>query len=80
MRTGVLALRGQREQAARSAEEAQQIFDGASMRLHAAASWWSQGVILGDAARSREARLVFEVEGVRRPERFAAMLAPGVLG
>jgi hypothetical protein len=80
LRTGVLALRGQREQAARSAEEAQQIFDGVSMRLHAAASRWSQGVLLGDAARSREARLVFEGEGVRRPERFAAMLAPGVLG
>ena len=34
---------------------------------------------LGDAARIAEAREVFEGEQVRCPERFIAMLAPGVL-
>jgi serine/threonine protein kinase/tetratricopeptide (TPR) repeat protein len=79
LRTGVLTLRGQRDEAARSAEEAQRAFEGASMKLHAAASRWSQGVLLGNAARIDEARAVFEGEHVRRPERFVAMLAPGVL-
>ena len=41
LRTGVLVLRGQPEDATRSAEEAQRAFDGASMKLHAAASRWS---------------------------------------
>jgi serine/threonine protein kinase len=80
LRTGVLALRGQRQDAARSAEEAHRAFVGASMKLHAAASRWSQGVLLGNAARVVDARAVFEGEEVRSPERFAAMLAPGVLG
>ncbi len=79
LRAGVLALRGQREDAARSAEDAQRAFAGASMKLHAAASRWAQGGLLGDAARIAEARAVFEGEQVRRPERFVAMLAPGVL-
>jgi hypothetical protein len=80
LRSGVLALRGQRQDAARSAEEAHRAFDGTSMKLHAAASHWSQGVLLGDAARVADARAVFEGEEVRCPERFVAMLAPGVLG
>ncbi|MEI7891797.1 MAG: protein kinase [Myxococcales bacterium] len=79
LRAGVLAQRGHREEAMRSAELAQRAFEGASMKLHAAASRWCQGVLLGDAARVAEARAVFESEGVRRPDRFAAMLAPGLL-
>ncbi|MEI7891472.1 MAG: protein kinase [Myxococcales bacterium] len=79
LRTGVLAQRGQREEAARCAEEARRAFEGASMKLHAAASRWTSGVLLGDAERIREAREVLEGQGVGRPERFAAMLAPGVL-
>jgi hypothetical protein len=79
LRAGVLAQRGHREEAMRSAELAQRAFEGASMKLHAAASRWCQGVLLGDAARVAEARKVFESEGVRRPDRFAAMLAPGLL-
>jgi tetratricopeptide (TPR) repeat protein len=80
LRTGVLTLRGQRDEAARSAEEAQRAFERASMKLHAAASQWTQGVLLGDTTRIADARAVFEGEHVRCPERFVAMLAPGVLG
>ena len=45
LRTGVLTQRGQREEAARSADEAQRAFEGAAMKPHAAASRWSQGVL-----------------------------------
>ncbi|HEX2573133.1 MAG TPA: protein kinase [Polyangia bacterium] len=56
-------------------------FEAADMRLYAAAARRRRGQLLGGAAGAAlcaQADAVFREQGVERPERAAAMLAPGV--
>jgi len=80
LRAGVQAVRSRNAEACRLAEEAERAFDKASMKLHVAASRRLRGLCVGGAegtALVDGARQAMIAAGVRRPDRFAAMLAPG---
>ncbi len=81
LRAGAHAVRGDTASAARHAEQAERAFAAASMKVHGAASRLFRGTLLrgeeGDALTA-QATEVLASEGIRRPERFAAMLAPGL--
>jgi hypothetical protein len=80
LRAAVEANRGRRDDAITLLEHAAAGFEGAGMKLWAAASRRARGTLLGDAegrelAESAEA--VMREEGIVDPARIAAMLAPG---
>ena len=80
LRAGAQALRGDKQQAQRLAEAAESAFDRASMKVHVAASRWLHGACVGGAegaALVDGARGAMAAAGIRRPDRFMAMLAPG---
>jgi hypothetical protein len=81
LRAGVLACRGDAPGARRCAEDAERAFGELGMRVHEAASRLFRGRMSdgpeGEAlvARAREA---LSSEGIRRPDVFAEMMAPGL--
>ena len=80
LRAGAEALRSHTTEAHELAVQAERAFDKAAMKLHVAASRRLQGLCLkGDegTARIESARETMAAMGVRRPDQFAAMLAPG---
>ena len=83
LRAGLAAVDGERERAAAAAEAALVGLRAADMALHAAAAARQLGVLRGgdegEAARGR-ADAWMRAQGVRRPDRLAALLAPGLAG
>jgi tRNA A-37 threonylcarbamoyl transferase component Bud32 len=82
LRAGVQSLRHRAKEAIELARQAERAFEAASMGLHVAASRWFLGACLGGAdggALADRAREAMASAGIRRPDRFAAMLAPGSL-
>jgi hypothetical protein len=80
IQAGVAARRGDSEGAARLAKEAARGLDEAGMPLHAACARWQQGrVIGGDGGRDlvQAAESWMKGQKIQRPERMAALFAPG---
>lgn len=79
LRGGALAARGDREGAAKRLEGAAERFDAADMALYAQAARRRVGVIEGGEpgrARCAQADAWMAGQGIRNPERMAAMLVP----
>jgi hypothetical protein len=79
-RAGAAALRDQPERAVALLEQAAADFDRALMPVHAAATRRHQGRLVGGtagAALVAGADALMRAEAIARPDRFAAMLAPG---
>jgi len=80
IRAGVAAARGDRATAIAHLREAAVAFEGADMALHAAAVRHQLGLALGDDEGTTllaAADQWMAGQGVRRPDRIAAMLVPG---
>jgi hypothetical protein len=78
LRAGIAATRGDVENAARLAETAEQEFTATDMATFAAVARRRRGELLGDAALVAAADGWMTQQTIGRPERFAALLAPGV--
>ena len=77
---GAASVRGQKRVAVDWLWAAEEAFRACDMRLHAAVARRRRGTLLADDAGAVlvvEADNRIEAEGVRRPERLAAVLAPG---
>jgi tetratricopeptide (TPR) repeat protein len=83
VRAGVDAARGDLDRAAQRLERAEAAFYESDMTLYAAATRYQLGRLRGgergEELRSRAAEW-FEAQGVRKPQRFVAMLLPGFEG
>jgi hypothetical protein len=81
LRAGVAAARQKPRAALRELDQAAALFDEVQMTLHAAAARHQRGLLLGGPAgeqlREEAARRMTE-QGVAAPERFSALLIPGV--
>jgi hypothetical protein len=80
IRATLASLRGEDEVAQRHVRAAIVAYGASGMRLHVASMQLALARLgAGDAAaQAATARAVFAAEGVRDPERWAAMVAPGV--
>jgi hypothetical protein len=81
VRAGVVAQRGNAQDAARLLEDAETTLESADMVLYAAAARRRRGELTGGnegRALITEADAVMSRQEVRNPARMAAMLAPGV--
>lgn len=81
LRAGSEAARFSPEKACHWAQEAERAFRKASMKLHVEASRWLRGTCRGGdegAALVESARDAMVAIGIRQPDRFAAMLTPGI--
>jgi len=80
LRAGIASLRGERAQALESLGSAERAFTDADMALHATIARRRRGELLG---RAEGAALVaaadewMTAQNIRKPDRIAAMLAPG---
>jgi hypothetical protein len=75
---GVQTIRGRDEAARAALTQAEAGFRAAAMPLHAAVARWRLAELGGSpAAQLGAARAWFRSRGVARPDRIAAMLAPG---
>jgi hypothetical protein len=80
LRAGVMAVRAEPEHAASLLEDAGNGFEATEMALYAAVARRRHGEIIGDAAgrnRVRAANEWMAAHGIRNPDRFSQMLAPG---
>ena len=80
LRAGAASARGQKERALSLLEAAEEALSAADMALHAILARRRRGQLLsGDQGRTlvEEADRWMSDQGVRRPDRMAAMLAPG---
>jgi hypothetical protein len=76
-----LGLEGDAERAAAKLDDAAARLDATNMVVYAAAARRARGMLAGrdtGAAAVRDAEAFMRGRGVREPERFAALLAPGV--
>ncbi len=78
LRAGIAATRDDVDNAARLAESAEQAFTRADMATFAMAARRRRGELLGDAALVGAADEWMLQQTVGRPDRFAAVLAPGI--
>ncbi len=80
IRAGVLAARGRRSDALPDLDVAIAGFRAADMSLHAACARRRKGELLGGAEGARlvaDADAVMREQGIARPDRWAALVAPG---
>ncbi|MEM1205328.1 MAG: protein kinase [Acidobacteriota bacterium] len=77
LRAGLASARGQWTEALDRLGTAERAFDAADMPLHAAAVGRRAGQLLGDEERIAACDEGMRKRGVRRPERWCAVLAPG---
>jgi eukaryotic-like serine/threonine-protein kinase len=80
VRAGLYASKGRTERAVTTLEPLVNAFEQTSSHLHAACARWRLGETVGGdrgAALIDAAQRWFRGEGVRRPERLVAMMAPG---
>jgi serine/threonine protein kinase len=77
-RAVLAAMHGRRSEAAELLGRAASGFDLAPMRLYANAARRRQGELLGDRELVSRADSWMTEQGIRRPERIAAMLVPGL--
>jgi hypothetical protein len=74
---GIACSRGQRERAIALCERAEQGCAANDMAMYAATMRRQRGVLTGDANLVAEADARMRAEGIRVPERIAALFAPG---
>jgi hypothetical protein len=77
---GAAALRGENDRSVQALRDAARLFDETNLALFAAVARLRLGALLGGkegASLVAEADEWMLAEGVRRPERIAAMMAPG---
>ena len=77
LRGGIAALRGKSERAVAHLDEAIRIGEGAGMALRAACARLRRAELLEDGDSVAQARQTMIACGVRSPERWAAIYAPG---
>jgi hypothetical protein len=80
LRAGTLGARGRREEALPHLDAAAAGFRGVDMTLHAACARRRKGEILGGEEGRRlvaEADAAMAAQGIMRPDRWTAMIAPG---
>jgi eukaryotic-like serine/threonine-protein kinase len=77
-RAALAAMHGRRSEAAELLGRAATGFDQTPMWLYASASRRHQGILLGDRSLVDGADAWMTEQGIRRPERIAAMLVPGI--
>jgi tetratricopeptide (TPR) repeat protein len=81
LRAGIAEVRDDRARALRRYREASELLRGVDLHLYARAAGRRHGELLGGdegAELIREADAWMREQGIRRPDRFAAMLLPGV--
>ncbi len=81
LRAGIAHAHGDKDAAIKQLDVAMVAFDQAEMKLNAAATRFYRGRLLGSkdgAALIEGATQVLAKEGIRSPEAFATMLAPGI--
>ncbi len=79
LRAQQAAVRGRRHEALGLFSEAESAADAAGQGLHAAASRLGAAVLSGDHSAKAATERKLAAEGIRAPERFAALWAPALL-
>ena len=80
LRAATAALRGRHDQVRAPLELARELFETAGMPIHRLIVERRLAQHFGDTAAVADADVALRELGIRRPDRFAAMLAPGLPG